>query len=112
MFSTSNFHRCVLFMAVSLSCGSCTRKPTVQTSVSDLEQAFGTATNAVTIVTAGASVATTDTANDLVKSALSSARANDYAASVIALQEAVRKPGVTAEQVTAVQNAKRILVTD
>ena len=51
-------------------------------------------------------------ANDLVKSALSAARANDYASGVIALQAAQVKPGVTAEQVMAVQRATQAMVAE
>jgi hypothetical protein len=48
----------------------------------------------------------------LVKDALSAARANDYAGSVIALQKAQDRPGLTADQVMATQRARQTLMAD
>ena len=51
-------------------------------------------------------------AQDLVKSALAAARADDYASGVVALQAARTKPGVSAEQLMAVQRAMQAMTTD
>jgi len=47
-----------------------------------------------------------------VNAAVVAARADDYASGVIALQEAQQKPGVTAEQVMAVQRTKQALMAE
>ena len=51
-------------------------------------------------------------ANDLDKTALTAARDNDYASGVIALQAAQQKPGVTADQVMAVQRTKQAMIAE
>jgi hypothetical protein len=102
----------LLFVASLLTLGACSKKSDVQTTVTELEKAFP-------VVAAPAPQQTPATlptpgpqadANELVKSALTAARANDYASGVIALQAAQQKQGVTAEQVMAVQRAKQAMV--
>jgi hypothetical protein len=107
--------RLLLFSAaLVLTVASCSKQPDVKASVSELEKAFPTtpaATPAQPQPAAPAAVPQ-DNANDLVRSALTAARANDYASGVIALQAAQTKPGVTADQVMAVQRAKQAMVAE
>jgi hypothetical protein len=107
--------RLLLFSAaLVLALGACSKKPDVQSSVSELEKAFPSAAAPAPVQTqptAPTPVPQAD-ANDLVKSALTAARANDYASGVIALQAAQAKPGVTADQVMAVQRAKQAMVAE
>ena len=101
-------------VALLLASGACSKKPDVQSSVSELEKAFPSAAAPASVQ----SQPTTPTpvpqanANDLVKNALTAARANDYASGVIALQAAQVKPGITADQVMAVQRAKQAMVAE
>lgn len=100
--------------ALVLALGACSKKPDVQSSVTELEQAFPTVATAAPVQpqpTAPVAVPQAD-ANNLVQSALTAARANDYAGGVIALQAAQVKPGVTADQVMAVQRAKQAMVAE
>jgi len=99
---------------LSLALGACSKKPDVKASVSELEKAFPTAAAPAPIQPqpAAPTAVTQADANDLVKSALTAARANDYASGVIALQAVQVKPGVTADQVMAVQRAKQAMVTE
>ena len=99
---------------LSLALGACSKKPDVKASVSELEKAFPTAAAPAPVQPQPAApnpVPQAD-ANDLVKSALTAARANDYASGVIALHAAQVKPGVTADQVMAVQRAKQAMVAE
>jgi hypothetical protein len=99
---------------LSLALGACSKKPDVKASVSELEKAFPTAAAPAPIQPqpAAPTAVTQADANDLVKSALTAARANDYASGVIALQAVQVKPGVTADQVMAVQRAKQAMVAE
>jgi hypothetical protein len=92
--------------AVALLLGACSKKADVKSSVSEVEKAFqvSSASAATPTPTTPTQVPPAD-ANDLVKTALSAARADDYATGVIALQAAQRQPGVTADQAIAAQNA-------
>lgn len=91
----------------------CHQSPTPDTMVSELEKAFpataaetGGAASAVSNPTPSAAV------DALVQTALTAARANDYAGGVIALQTAQERPGITANQVEVVQRAKQALIAD
>jgi len=99
---------------ILLLVGACSRKPDVKSSASELEQAFQ-APSAPAPSQAGpagsAPVAATE-AHDLVKEALAAARADDFASGVVALQAARSKPGVSAEQLMAVQRAMQAMTTD
>jgi len=99
---------------LSLALGACSKKPDVKASVSELEKAFPTAAAPAPVQPqpAAPTAVTQADANDLVKSALTAARANDYASGVIALQAVQVKPGVTADQVMAVQRAKQAMVAE
>ena len=104
----------LLSVALVLILAACSKKPDVQLSVSELEKAFPSAAASAPVQpqpAAPAPVPQAD-ANDLVKNALTAARANDYASGVIALQAAQAKPGVTADQVMAVQRAKQAMVAE
>ena len=97
-----------------LFASACSKQPDVKSSASELEKAFQTpAASATGQALAAAPVQTAPTeAQDLIKTALAAARADDYASGVIALEAAQRKPGVTAEQLMAVQRTMRAMTTD
>jgi hypothetical protein len=104
-----------LLVAVTLALMSaaCGKKADVQASTAELEKAFqaptATAPPPARPVTLSPS---TRTAQDLVQAALASAKSDDYANGVIALQDAQHKPGVTAEQLMAVQRTMQAMTTD
>jgi hypothetical protein len=110
----TSFRSLLVSAALVLALGACSKKPDVKASVSELEKAFPTAAAPATIQPQPAAPTPVAQANadDLVKSALTAARANDYAGGVIALQAAQVKPGVTADQVMAVQRAKQAMVAE
>ena len=92
---------------------ACTKKADVKASVSDLEKSFPSpAAVADQAARPASSPAPQTEANDLVKSALAAARANDYASGVIALEQAQHKPGLTAEQVMSAQRAMQAMSAD
>jgi len=97
----------------SLICGGCGKKADVESSTAELEKAFqAPAPPAPTPTTPVAPNSSAQSANDLIKAALASAKADDYANGVITLQEAQRKPGVTAEQLMAVHQTMKAMTTD
>jgi len=97
---------------LALALASCSKKPDVQTTMTDLERAFPTVVApADAQPTTPAAVPQAD-ADQLIRAALTAARANDYASGVIALQAAQAGPGITAEQVMAVQRAKQAMVAE
>lgn len=101
-------------LALLLICGACHKEPDMKSSVTELEKAFPApvaAAPATPSPTAAPAPATAD-AGELVRSALIAARANDYASGVIALQAAQARPGITADQVAAVQQAKQAMVAE
>lgn len=104
----------LLSAALMLSLGGCGKKADVKSSVSELEKAFPTAAAPAPVPAQPAAPAQVPQGNadDLVKSAVASAQAGDYANGVIALQAAPLKPGVTAEQVMAIQRAKQAMIGD
>src|SRR5437764_14779359 len=87
---------------LTLACG---KKTEIKSSLSELEKAFP----AAAAPAPGPPPAQAD-ANDLINRAMAAARSNDYAGGVIALQAATVKPGVTADQVLAIQEAKQAMV--
>jgi len=103
---------CLLVVLATLS--ACSKKADVKTSVSELQTAFPSASVQPSAQTQPAAPATPRQAdaNDFVKAALAAAHTNDYASGVIALQAALVKPGMTAEQVMAVQRAKQAMLSD
>lgn len=100
-------------LTLALLSGACGRKADVESSAAELEKAFQapTAPSPAT-ATPVAPNSSTDSANDLIKAALASAKANDYANGIITLQNAQQKPGVTAEQLMAVQRTMKVMTTD
>jgi hypothetical protein len=88
---------------------SCSRKPGIETSISQLEKAFRA--TASPEQAAPGHPSRTD-ANACVLVALAAARTNDYATAVVMLNGAARLPGVTPDQFLAVQQAKNALVAD
>jgi len=97
---------------LALALVSCSKKPDVQATMTDLERAFPTVAAPVEAQpTTPAAVPQAD-ADHLIRAALTAARANDYASGVIALQAAQAGPGITAEQVMAVQRAKQAMVAE
>ncbi len=100
-----------MFVALAFALGACSKKADVKSSVSQLEKAFPSEAAPATVETQSAAPSPApQAAADLVKTALSAVRANDYASGVIALQAAQQKPGMTAAQVTAAQDAKQAMV--
>jgi hypothetical protein len=85
----------------------CSKKADVKGQISELEKAFPGTTGTSTQATAAAKIPTG--ADAYVQSALAAVRQNDYAASVIALEQAQRARGVSAQQMMAVERAKAAL---
>lgn len=96
---------------LALFIGACSKKVDVNSSASELEKAFQApaAPAAGQAANAGAAPTAPAEAQELVKTALTAARADDYAGGVIALQAAQRKPGVSADQLMAVQRTKQAM---
>ncbi len=93
--------------------GACSQQPDVKVSASELEKAFQTpAAPAAGQAAAGSAQPSPTEAQDLVNAALAAAREGDYASGVIALEAAQRKPGVTTEQVMAVQRTLQAMAGD
>lgn len=100
-------------VALMLVTASCRKQEDVKSSASELELAFQTPTVPAAVANPAASAQAASTgAEELVKTALAAARVDDYASGVIALEAAQRKPGVTAEQVMAVQRAVLAMTSD
>ena len=100
---------CATLVCVLSGCG---KKPDVNTQAAELEKAFPAAAAAVQAQAqqpaAGQAPATT-VADGYVKAALSAVRAKDYASGVVALQTAQHLPGVTADQLKALERAKQAM---
>lgn len=106
---------CVSLLAtLVLLAGGCRKQADVKSSVAELEQAFQAPTPAAAPAAGVPALppAAAAEAQDLVKAALNAARADDYASGVVALQAARTKPGVSAEQLMAVQRAMQAMTTD
>ena len=104
----------ILVLPIVLASG-CHRKPDVKGNLSQLEQAFPTATTtapAQPVEPAPAAPAPGSDPNAYVGLALSAVRTNDYAGGVIALQTVQTMPGVTAQQLMAIESAKQALTAD
>ncbi len=96
---------------VMLAVGACGKKAAnIQVQSNELEKAFpGVAS--VAPARTGPTAAIAD-ARALVAAALSASRSNDYVTAVLMLQKAAEAPGVTAEQVMALQVARKAWVAD
>jgi len=93
----------------------CSKKVDVKDQVSQLEKAFPAAAPAAAapIETPAATVQVpASDANAYVKAALSAVQANDYAGGVIALQKVERMPGVTYQQLVAIERTKQAINID
>ncbi len=99
-------------VALMLVTASCRKQEDVKSSASELELAFQTPTAPGSANPAVSAQTVPSGAEELVKTALAAARVDDYASGVIALEAAQRKPGVTAEQVMAVQRAVLAMTSD
>src|SRR5678816_1189033 len=100
-----------LTAALAFPLAGCSKKAAVKPTLSELERVFPA--EVATPAQSAAPMPTTppqNEANNLVNRAVAAARDNDYAAGVIALQAATDKPGITAEQVLAIQDAKQAMV--
>lgn len=99
------------FAALLVTLAGCGEKPEdIQRQTAELEKAFpGLA--AAAPARSGRPGATVD-ASAYVKAALSASRSNDYGTAVIMLQKAAESPGVTPEQVMAIQTARKAWVAD
>jgi len=93
----------------------CSKKADVKGQASELEKAFpAAATSAAANIETPAvtAQAPASDANAYVKAALSSVQANDYAGGVIALQKVQQMPGVTYQQLVAIERTKKAITTD
>ena len=101
-------------VTLALCAGACSKKADVKASTSELEKAFQApaAPAAAPGDPAAAAQTSPAEAHDLVTTALGAARADDYASGLIALEAAQRKPGVTPEQVIAVQRTMQAMTAD
>lgn len=112
----------LLCAALTAALAACSRKTDVRSTIVELEAAFPSAAANAPVAAPSAepqpqaSVASVPElpadANELVRTAIAAARAEDYAGGVIALQSAQELRGVTAEQVMAVQRTKQALVAE
>lgn len=104
----------LLTLPLLLLSSACNNEPDLKLSTAELEKAFQSPANApVDPASPSTSVQNSQTeAHDLVKAALASARADDIASGVIALESAQRKPGVTAEQVMVVQRTMQTMTAN
>jgi len=94
----------------------CRKEPDVQQSVSELEKAFPAASTLASVPTPPRnpvpSQASASDPNADIGRALVAVRENDYAGGIIALQEVPRKPGVSAQQLMAVERTKQALTAN
>src|SRR5438034_3818816 len=113
----SQFSSCasLAVLAAILMLPGCSKKADVNDQVSQLEKAFPAAAPAAAApveTPAATAQAPASEANAYVKAALSAVQANDYAGGVIALQKVQRMPGVTYQQLVAVERTKQAMTTD
>jgi hypothetical protein len=95
-----------------LALSGCSKKADVKGQVSELEKAFPTASAAAPAQGQNVPTQGPTSADAYVQSALSAVRQNDYAASVIALQQAERARGVSAQLLLAVARTKAAITAD
>lgn len=105
----------LLSASLVMALTGCGKKADVKAGVTELQQSLSTtvtATPAQPQPGVPSQAAIPNEANGLLQSALSAAQANDYAGSVIALQAAQQKPGLTADQIANAQRLRQAMVTD
>lgn len=73
----------------------CSKEPTAAQGVADLEKSLGKATE-----------------NPAVRLAIAAAKTNDLGVGVVALQEAKRAPGLTAEQLQSVEQTSQAIIQE
>ncbi len=97
-----------------LSTGACGKRPDVQSRVSELEKAFpqAAAPEPARGQEAVPNRAVAPDANTYVCLAISAVRSNDYAGGVLALQTVQRIPGVTPQQLMALERAKEAITAN
>ena len=108
-----NLRRVVTVLAVLVGLNACHKRSDLKGGVSELEKAFPTAAAPAGTVPAAAPAA--GDANAYVSAALSAARAQDYAAGVMALEEVQRMNGAkgfTANQLMTIELAKRAMIAE
>ena len=88
-------HRLLLLVPILVSLAGCSRSPDVQSSVSNLEKSFAAAPD-----------------SPALKLAVAAVRTNEPGLGVVALHEAKRMPGLSAEQLQAVEQASQAIVSD
>ena len=97
--------------AIIVALGGCHKKAAnIQLQSAELEKAFPGLASAAPARTDQRTARGDPRA--LVAAALSASRSNDYVAAVIMLQRAVESPGVTPQQVMALQVARKAWVND
>ena len=112
--SKFRFSSCASLAALLMVAG-CSKKADVKGQASELEKAFPAAAPAPAApveTPAATAQAPASEANAYVKAALSAVQANDYAGGVIALQKVQRMPGVTYQQLVAVERTKQAMTSD
>lgn len=104
----------MLLYAVALVffAGACRQEADVKSSAAELEKAFQAPAAPGQADPAAAMSAAPADAQNLVQAAVAAVRADDYASGVAALETAQRKPGVSAEQVMAVQRTLQAMTAD
>ena len=101
-----------LSAAVLLALSACGRKADAKTQVSELKRVFETAQPPVQTERPASDQALLAEANAYVSLAFSAVRTNDYAGGVIALQAVQRMPGITSQQLMAVQGAMQAMTAE
>jgi hypothetical protein len=101
-----------LIAVVLLAWSGCAKKSDVQAQTDALEKAFPGLAAAVAARNQAVGQAAPEDAKACVVAAMSAASRRDFAVGVIMLSKAVRTPGLSPEQIMAVQEVKRAWVID
>ena len=101
-----------LSAAVLLALSACGRKTDAKSQVSELKKVFETAHPPEQTERPASDRALLAEANAYVSLALSAVRTNDYAGGVIALQAVQRMPGITSQQLMAVEGAMQAMTAE
>ena len=100
-----------IFVVACFALSACAKKADVKSQLSELERAFPPAASNASLlaVTPASNQNLSADANAIVSAALTAVRANDYGGGVMALQEAQRIRGVTANQLMAIHGTMQAL---
>jgi hypothetical protein len=101
-----------LTAAATLVIDGCGKKPEVKNTTTTLEQAFAESNAPAPNVQATAAAEPAISAGEHVKAALQAVRQDDFAASVVQLENAAQASGTTPQQLMAVEQAKQAIITD